>query len=102
MIDKSKINLAVKEELRKQRKLGEQTGGSGHLGFVSISELKHSDPKKIKFKGQDAYEVLVELETYTETEFEHSPEHDEMYKSRHRDKIILDENLNVLDYQKDV
>ena len=39
------------------------------------------------------------IETYPETEFEHSPEDDSYYKHKHVGTIVLDGDMNVLDFK---
>ncbi len=42
------------------------------------------------------YEVICNYDIYTETEFLHTPDMDELYTEHYRDKFILDKDLKVV------
>ena len=88
----------IKSAICNYRKIGEQSGGSGHLGFVNITEFNIETVEFTTYKEQPAWEVTFRFKTFTETEFEHAPQDDIYYQSEYRDKVILDENTDVLNY----
>ncbi|MFX1411420.1 MAG: hypothetical protein ACFFA6_13800 [Promethearchaeota archaeon] len=99
-MDSKKLEKAIQEAINKLRNLGEHTRkGSDHLYFRSISKFKLSGPKKTIYKGKDVYEVKCEYDIYTETEFLHTTEMDELYTEHYRDKFLVDKNLKVLDIE---
>ena len=54
------------------------------------------DPREIMHENKKAYEVSYKFAIYTETEFLHPPEQDELYTERHEDKVLIDDDLNFL------
>ncbi|MFX1316168.1 MAG: hypothetical protein ACFE9T_09915 [Promethearchaeota archaeon] len=99
-MDNKELERAIQEEINKIRNLGEHTRkGSDHLYFRSISKFKLSNPKKIRYEGKEVYEVKCKYDIYTETEFLHTPEMDELYTEHYQDKFIIDENLKILDIE---
>lgn len=101
MIDMSKLNKLILEEIGKRHKLGEQVGGSGHLGYVNLTRLDVGEPTEIEFCGEKAYEIPFTFETYTESEFHYATDDDnsdDMYSSVYHARIIVDDGLKVLDY----
>jgi len=100
MYNIKKLEKVIKEEINKKRRLGEHTGGSGHLGFRSIVKFNLGEPREIPHHGEQVYEIICEYEVYTETEFMHSPENDIYYTEHYRDKIIFNKDLKILEYKE--
>jgi hypothetical protein len=100
MMDKSKIESIIREEISKLRKLGEHAGGSGHLAYRSLIKFELSEPKEIKYEDKEVFEVICKYDIYTETEFLHPPENDEYYTEHYTDKFILDKDLKILTTDK--
>jgi len=44
-----------------------------------------------------AFEVICTYDIYTETEFMHSPDMDELYTEHYKDKFIIDSDLRILE-----
>lgn len=42
------------------------------------------------------FEVICKYDIYTETEFLHTPEMDELYTEHYKDKFILDKDFKIL------
>lgn len=99
MLNKEKLGEIIREEINKHHRLGEHAGGSGHLGYRSITKMEIGDPQEFTFKNKRAFKIKLKYEIYTETEFLHPPEKDDLYTEHHRETIILDENLEVLDFK---
>ena len=57
MIDKSKLKELLLGEIEKRHKLGEQVGGSGHLGYVSLTNLEIGEPAEIEYNGEKTFEI---------------------------------------------
>lgn len=105
MIDSSKLKKLILEEVGKRHKLGEQVGGSGHLGYVHLTRLDIEEPTEVEFGGEKAYEIPFTFETYTESEFHYATDDDnpdDMYRRVYHARIIVDDKLKVLDYMDKV
>ena len=96
MLDLKALEKKIKERIEKSHKLGEHAGGSGHLAFRSLIQFKMEPPKEILHQGKNAYEISYKFGIYTETEFLHPPEQDELYTERYEEKILVDDDLNFL------
>lgn len=64
------ILAAIEGYIKSKHKLGEQTGGSGHKGFVSF-RLDEYDQQKLK---DGKTEVSFKYTIFTETEFTYYPD----------------------------
>jgi len=92
----------LKGVISKNRKIGESAGGTEHLSYTSIVDIKPEEPKPIKFRGKNAFEIRFMVETYTETEFMHGPEDDVYFRHRYNDAVVYTSDFQVLEYRKDV
>jgi hypothetical protein len=97
-LDMVRIKDAILKEFQHQHKLGEAAGESGHLAYTSVTRLEAATPRDVVQGKRRAIEVPFTVETYTETEFLHSPEEDIYYKLKYVGKIVLDAAMNVLDF----
>jgi len=100
-MDADKLKEIILREIEKHRKIGDQVGGSGHMGHVRITGMEIIKLTDVEFGDKRARKVVFAFKTYTETEFEHPPEMDVLYESSYTDRLIVDDDLNVLDYEKD-
>lgn len=101
VIDKVKLKEIISEEIKKQYNIGESAGGSGHLSFVSITQIEIEKELKIEFNNSDALEFIFSFKTYKESEFIHNDPEMEMYNTRtYHDIIIINEKCEVLNYKK--
>ena len=92
------IEWVIKEEIHKRRHLGEHArGGSGHLSYRSMSKFKLGKLKKTNHQEAIAFEVICTYDIYTETEFMHSPDMDELYTEHYKNKFILDSDFRILE-----
>jgi len=97
MADIIEIERTIKEEIHKLRNLEYARGGSDHLSYRSICEFKLGKLKKIKRQEKLAFEVICTYDIYTETEFMHSPDMDELYTEHYKDKFIIDSDFRILE-----
>ncbi|MFX0179445.1 MAG: hypothetical protein ACFE78_04595 [Candidatus Hodarchaeota archaeon] len=98
MENREKLEEIIKEEIYKLRNLGEhERKGSDHLYNRSLSKFKIGKLKKGKDQGKLIYEVICKYDVYTETEFLHTPEMDELYTEHYKDKFILDNDFRLLE-----
>ena len=98
MADIIEIERTIKEEIHKLRNLGEHVrGGSDHLSYRSMTKFKLVKLKEIKRQERLAFEVFCTHGIYTETEFMHSPDMDELYTEHYKDKFIIDTDFRILE-----
>ena len=64
------ILAKIEEYIRSKHKLGEQSGGSGHKGFVSF-RIDEYDQQKLQ---DGKIEVTFKYTIFTETEFTYYPD----------------------------
>lgn len=99
MFDQELLMKSIREKINEKYELGDHAGGSGHLPHRSLSKLTLSEPIEITHEGKKAFEVICEYKIFTETEFEYDPDdYDDWLTERHKDKVIVDKNLTVLDF----
>jgi hypothetical protein len=92
------IENRIREEIHMLRNLGEHAReGSDHLSYRSVSKFKLGKLKKTKGQEKFAFEVTCTYDLYTETEFMHSPDVDELYTERYKDKFIIDSDFRILE-----
>ena len=53
--------------------------------------------KKRKYQEREAFEVICTYNVYTETEFMHSPDMDELYTEHYKDTFIIDSDFRILE-----
>jgi hypothetical protein len=97
-VDLGRVKDAILKAFQRQHKLGEAAGESGHLAYTSVTRLETCTPHDVMNGKQCAIEVPFTVETYTETEFLHSPEEDIYYTHKYVGKIVLDGAMNVLNF----
>ena len=92
------IEEVIKKEIVKLRNLGEHArGGSDHLSYRSMSKFKLGKLKKIKEQEEIRFKIICTYDVYTETEFMHSPDMDELYTEHYKDTFILDSDFKILE-----
>ncbi|MFX1452554.1 MAG: hypothetical protein ACFFCM_17080 [Promethearchaeota archaeon] len=93
-----KLKKIIKKEINKLRNLGEHARkGSDHLYYRSLSKFKIGKLKKVKEKDQLFYEIICIYDIYTETEFLHTADMDELYTEHYKDKFVLDQDFNLVE-----
>jgi hypothetical protein len=97
MEEREKLIQIVKKEIYKLRNLGEHgRKGSDHLSYRSISKFNLNEIKRFKIKEELNYELVCKYDIYTETEFLHDPEMDELYTEHYVDKFVFNSNFKLL------
>jgi hypothetical protein len=98
MVDLEKLENIIKKEIYKLRNLGEHARkGSDHLYYRSLIKFSLNKVKELKNQVNSAFEVICKYDIYTETEFLHTPDMDELYTEHYKDKFILDKNFRILE-----
>nr|MDO8086156.1 hypothetical protein [Candidatus Sigynarchaeum springense] len=100
-VDEKRIKELILEQFQRQHKLGETAGGSEHLGFTSVTRIDVGKPRETKINKQPAIEMSFTVETYTETEFLHSPDDDVFYTKKYAGTIAVDASMNVLRFSSE-
>ena len=97
MEDKEKLIQRVKKEISKLRNLGEHgRKGSDHLSYRSISKFEIENIKNVKVTNEKCYELICRYDIYTETEFLHDSDMDELYTEHYVDKFLFNSNFELL------
>ena len=101
-MDTLRLREIILEEIGKHHPLGEQAGGSGHLGHVSLTNLEIGEPVEIDREGEQNFEIPLTFETYTESEFSYTTngeDSDVWHSNVFHAILIIDRNLNVVEYR---
>ena len=96
MFTDAQLQEIVKNQIEKDEKLGDQAGGSGHLGFVSYRIKKISDPEESQVEKGRTWKISYEYVTIVETEFTYYPDNPP-YESLHEKTIILDDSGTIIE-----
>ena len=95
---REKLERVIKEEIYKLRNLGEHARkGSDHLYYRSLSQLELGELKILKIMDELTYELVCIYDIYTETEFMHDSDMDDLFKEHYEDKFIFDSDLKILE-----
>jgi hypothetical protein len=62
-----------------------------------MSKFKLGKLKKTKLQEQAAFKVICTYDVYTETEFMHSPDMDELYTEHYKDTFVIDSDFRILE-----
>lgn len=91
MFKEEEIREIVKQKIETDEQLGNQAGGSGHLGFKGyvLNEVKTKQLSESKLEIRYAYTV------YVETEFTYYPDNPPM-EYPHSGVMVVDKNKNIL------
>jgi hypothetical protein len=85
MISKDKIENIVKQRIETDEKLGDQAGGSGHMGNVSY-RIDNIDTREIE---DGKMEIAYKYTLITITEFTYYPDNPP-YESSRENTVIID------------
>ena len=80
-----KVLSAIEAHIKSKHKLGEQTGGSGHKGFISFRVDEYDQHKLHDGKIEISFKYTI----FTETEFTYYPDNPP-YEDHYEAKIILE------------
>lgn len=90
MFAEKEIEQIIHQKIRNDETLGEQTGGSGHLGFVTYRLKDYS----VKQLAPDRVEITYTYCKYTETEFTCYPDNPPC-ESQHTRRIVINSNKEI-------
>ena len=93
-----KLEDNIKRKILKLRNLGEHAReSSDHLYYRSIIKFTLGKVKKVKHQEKPVFEITCKYDIYTETEFLHTPDMDELYTEHYKDKFIFDKDFVILE-----
>ncbi|MFX1349850.1 MAG: hypothetical protein ACFE92_14370 [Promethearchaeota archaeon] len=88
----------IRKEIHILRNLGEHAReGSDHLYYRSISKFTLGKVKKVKYQEKQVFEIICKYDIYTETEFLHTLDMDNLYTEHYKDKFIFNNNFAILE-----
>jgi len=95
MFSIDKIREIVELQIKKDEKLGNQAGGSGHLSHVDFEINSIDDPVKTgeNWKIKYAYTTIIT------TEFTYYPDNPP-YEYKHSREIIINSNYQIIEEEK--
>ncbi|NVM36451.1 MAG: hypothetical protein HWN81_12705 [Candidatus Lokiarchaeota archaeon] len=65
--------------------------------YRSLNMFKLGKPEELKSLEKSVFEVICKCDIYTEIEFLHSPEMDELYTEHYEDKFIFNKDFDILE-----
>ena len=90
MFTKKEVEEIIKKKIESDEKLGEQSGGSGHLCYVSY-RLKDFLSKDLP---DNQVQIHYKYSIFVETEFTYEPDNP-AYEYKHSKIIVVDKNKNI-------
>lgn len=95
MLSESEIEDIIKNKIDQDEGLGDQVGGSGHLGYVSYTIDNISQPKRVETDKGDGWEITYDYTLIVETEFTYYPDNPPR-EYKYKKTIILDNNGKII------
>ena len=91
MFTEKEIESIIKEYIEKTEKLGNQTGGSGHLGFSSYDLIEFGSQQL----GKELLEIKFIYKIFVETEFTYYPDNPPQ-ETEYEKEIIVNDKKEVV------
>jgi len=95
MLLEKEILEIIKKKIESDEKLGHQSGGSGHMGYVSY-EIKDYKTRQI---NPDQLEISYHYCLYVETEFTYYPDNPPM-EYHHKKVIVVNRDKDIISENK--
>ncbi|UCE13566.1 MAG: hypothetical protein JSV04_15480 [Candidatus Heimdallarchaeota archaeon] len=92
MFSEAELKRLINAKIATDEDLGEQVGGSGHLGFSSYEINFISDPVK---KNNKTWKITYEYTVFVETEFTYYPDNPP-YEYQYRKTIFVDDDGKIV------
>jgi len=94
---RERLEDLVKKEVYRLRNLGEHNRrGTDHLYFRSLTRFDLIEIREVLDQNEKVYEIICKYDIYTETEFLHTSDQDELYTEHYKDKFIFDKESENL------
>lgn len=91
----SQLRNIVEAKIKEEEKLGDQVGGSGHLGNVSYELAEIISPKKVQTDHGAGWEITYSYTIIVVTEFTIYPDNPP-YESKYRKTIVIDDKGHII------
>lgn len=98
-IGEHEILSIVDSVIRKDEKLGEQAGGSGHLGFVTHHIDNINEVRQVQTNKGQGWKITYTYTIVVETEFTYYPDNPPR-QIKYKKAIVIDENGGVIEESK--
>ncbi len=95
MITESKLKDIVKAKITQDEDLGDQVGGSRHLGYVSYVIDSIHKPERVQTDVCDEWKISYDYTLIVETEFTYYPDNPPR-EYKYRKTIIIDDNGKII------
>jgi hypothetical protein len=95
LFSESKIREIIKEKINQDEDLGDQVGGSGHLGNVSYEIDSISEPEEVKTDTGDGWKISYVYSLIVVTEFTYYPDNPPREFS-YRKTVIIDDMGTII------
>ena len=95
MITESKLKDIVKAKITQDEDLGDQAGGSGHLGHVSYLIDSIRKPERVQTDVGDEWKISYDYTLIVETEFTYYPDNPPR-EYKYRKTIIIDDDGEII------
>ncbi|MFX0125228.1 MAG: hypothetical protein ACFFAE_16495 [Candidatus Hodarchaeota archaeon] len=96
MFTEKEISEIIKDKIELDENLGEQVGGSGHLGYKSFKIDHINKPKKIITATDKTWRITYTYTLSVETEFTYDPDNPP-HEYKYKKAIILDKRRKIID-----
>ena len=83
------LEVVISTKIEREELLGEQTGGSGHKGYVEYRIDRIHEPNRIKIQDIEGWEINYDYTLIVTTEFTVYP-HNSPYEYRKTGTIVLE------------
>jgi len=91
----SKLKNIVSAKINEDETLGEQAGGSGHLGYVEYEIDEICRPKKVETDKGQGWEITYYYTIIVTTEFTIFPANPP-YEYKYKKTIVVDDEGNII------
>lgn len=98
MIEEENLKEKLTNYISELEKIGENRGGSGHLGYKSLEIKNISEMKENKQIYEELFVILVEYRIIIETEFTYYPDNPPYEYEKHL-KIYIDNNGDIKSHE---
>jgi len=89
MFSDAELKEIVDAQIRKDETLGEQAGGSGHLGYVEYEIDEISPPKMVETEEGQGWQLTYSYTLVVTTEFTYYPDNPP-YEYKYRKTVVVD------------
>ncbi len=96
MFTDSELDEITRRKIEQDENLGDQVGGSGHLGHISFEIDKIGPLKEVEFNKNRTWQITFEYTLFVTTEFTYYPDNPP-YEYKYSKTITINENKEILE-----